>query len=456
MNMADGGTGEFDTTYSEVEELFRKGLPKDDAARKQSPPNDHDCPKHGIALYYEKISEEDATVLRQMLSTGPAVRKLYISKMSLAAFRTAFDELEVSSKLENVYFGVDCQREDFSINLSVAFGRLWSLELSCHNVGSGFAKELARYIQESESLTKMVIWDSCGGDKGAAIIIKALRKNRTLKKFTLAEMELSPDMLITFAEMLATNSTLKQLDVRTACSVKKDKVSWLLQRNRYADVFKRLDITWPEQLLPELAVLVRSQACCSELAVSVASIVDDEALRKFSEAVATDTKIRDLCVYFVKATDDGTGSALEDTLKKRHDAVDEREDRDGAIEDTVDALCDGIAPGKRMRIHRDISSNKRVKHDNQRQLVGILGAVKKNRSIRKFAISTELVTPEMATSLSELLAVNQTLTHVQVCIIQEISSNDADTIRRGLRKNSTLTHFNVSSEENESVTNLKR
>ncbi|KAH7976613.1 hypothetical protein HPB52_017010 [Rhipicephalus sanguineus] len=493
--MADGGTAEPDTTDREVKKLYRKGLRKDDAARMQTRLQKvgPDCLEPGATLHYEEMSEKDATILRRMLSTGPPVRKLCTGKMSPAAFRTAFDELEVSSELETVYFTVDCKSEDLGINLSAAFGRLWSLELRCDNVGSGFAKELARYIQENESLAEMVIWNSCGGDKGAATIITALRKNRTLKKFTLAEMELSPEMLIAFAEMLATNSTLKRLDIRSACPVKRDEVLWLLQRNRYAGVFKRLDIVWPEQLFSELAVLVRSQACCSELAVSVASIVDDEALRKFSDAVATDTKLRDLYVYPGKAileeydnTDDATGDIddeleitvdecenadsenegredksadtkhePDDTVEEHEDAVDERENRDGAIEDTVDSLADGVAPGKRKRRVRGIQSKKRVIYDKERQLVSILDAVMKNRSIRKFHMLTELVTAEVATSLSELFAVNQTLTHIHVCSLRVIFYKDVETILRGLRKIYTLTPRGVYAETIESRIQLE-
>ncbi|KAL1448136.1 hypothetical protein MTO96_044147 [Rhipicephalus appendiculatus] len=461
---------------SDVKKLFRKGLRKVDAKRKQARLRKHNpaCLRPGENLYYETIAEKDATVLRRMLSTGPAVGMLSIGNISLNAFRTAFDELEACAELEIVYLGVDCEGEDLSIDLSAAFGRLDSLELSCHNAGRGFAKELARYIQENESLTELVIWDSCGGDEGATAIIKALGRNRSLEKFTLAEMELSPKMLLAFAEMLATNSTLKLLDIKSACAVEKDRVVWLLTRNRYVDVFKRLEIEWPDQLLRELAALVRSKACYSKLSVSVASIADEEALRVFCDAVAADTKLRELFINENECEDrddesgdtedenedadegrDDTESKLVDTVEEREDAVDEPEDRDGAVEDTVAALADGVSPTKRKRTLRGRLLSKRMKHDNERQLVSIIDAVKGNRSIRKFYMGAELVTPEMATSLSELFAVNQTLTHVHVCSSREMSSSDVDTILRGLRKNYTMTALGVYSKTNESRTYLE-
>ncbi|KAL3198178.1 hypothetical protein MRX96_014518 [Rhipicephalus microplus] len=272
----------------DVMELFHRGLRQDDVERKEDCFKKHNttCLRSGENLYYETISENDATVLRQMLKTGPSVGMLSISDISLNAFRIAFDELRPRSELQIVHLEVNCQGEDLSIDLSAAFAKLDSLELRCHKIGSGFAKEVARYIEWSDSLQEIVIWERCGGDEGAARIIKAIGRNHTLKKFALAEMELSPKMLITFAEMLATSSTLELLDISSACATEKDKVSWLLSRRRYINVFKTLEMKWSDWLLSELGTLIRNEACRSKVSVSLGSIADESALQNFWDAVA--------------------------------------------------------------------------------------------------------------------------------------------------------------------------
>nr|XP_037272902.1 uncharacterized protein LOC119164799 [Rhipicephalus microplus] len=136
---------------------------------------------------------------------------------------------------------------------------------SCENPGTRFAKDVADYIRQNKSLRDLVIWDSSGGDEGAAALAKALVANDTLTTFSLGDVELSSDTLIIFAKMLATNSALESVNLSQVRPLEKDQVCWLMSQKWYAGVFKRLDIAWPEQLLPELAILIRREACCPSL-----------------------------------------------------------------------------------------------------------------------------------------------------------------------------------------------
>ncbi|KAL3198181.1 hypothetical protein MRX96_014521 [Rhipicephalus microplus] len=403
------------------------------------------CLRSGENLYYETISEKDATVPPANVENRTIVGMLSISDISLNAFMIAFDELRPRSKLQIVYLEVDWQGEGLGIDLSAVFAKLDSLELRCHNIGSGFAKEVARYIEGSDSLQEIVISERCGGDEGAARIIKAIGRNHTLKKFALAEMELSSKMLITFTEMLATSSTLELLDISSACATEKDKVSWLLSRRRYINVFKRLEIKWSNRLLSELGTFIRNQASRSKVSVSFGSIADERAVRHFCDAVTSDKKLRELFIHenkYRNAYDESGGTEDENEDEEREDTVDAREDAAGKLARRVD-------PVKRKRTLRKRLGSKCTRNDNERHLASIFDAVKENCSIRKFYMGTDLVTSEMATSLSELFAVNRTLTHVHVCSFQEISPSDVDTVLRGLQKTYNLNPLGVHTKTNQ-------
>ncbi|KAL3198177.1 hypothetical protein MRX96_014517 [Rhipicephalus microplus] len=90
-----------------------------------------------------------------------------------------------------------------------------------------------------------------------------------------------------------------------------------------------------------------------------------------------------------------------------------------------------------------------MKNDNERPLARIIDAMKENCSIRKFFMGTDSVTSEMATSLSELFAVNRTLTHVRVGSFREISPSDVDTVLRGLQKTYNLDPLGVHLKTNQ-------
>ncbi|XP_054925143.1 uncharacterized protein [Dermacentor andersoni] len=420
--MADAVINEGHTQDTDVKEFLRKGLQRLRPFDEVNPTGvTHESMQQGADLEYtEKLSDKDAGVLRRLLSSGTSVRKLCIFEISHGAFKIAFHNLEECPSLQEVLFlHVDCKGKDLGIHLCGAFKNLRSLDLRCDNTGSGFAKEIARYIHENKSLRELSLWNSCGGDEGAAALIEVLTMNETLKRFTLAAMELSSDTLIGFVKMLASNSTLELVDLFDVCPAEKDQVSRLLETDLYASAFTRLRILWPEQLLPQVTRLLRQQACNPELSVSVTSSVDEVVLREFFDAVAADTTLRMLHFY--------------------------------PSEDVFDALADGIASVvKRTKTLREICNLMRVQEGKERQLVNVLNALKENRSVTKFTMYTELLTAEIAASLSQLLAVNNTLNDVAICEYWGILPDQVETILQGLRKNYTLTGLMVSWDPDDS------
>ncbi|XP_075524798.1 uncharacterized protein LOC142557089 [Dermacentor variabilis] len=398
---------------AEVNDFFKKGLEHNDES---SNPvcSRSECSHRGSALEYDECSDKDAGVLRRMLTAGPPVKKLCIWEMSLDAFRTAFGDLEGCSSLgELQVFDIECAEEEFSVNLSGVFGRLCSLDLHCENIGTAFAKDIASFIRENRRLRDFRLWYSCGGDEGAAALIEALKVNNTLKRFALGQLQLSSETVIAFAKMLAVNSTLELVDLFDACFVEAEKVSALLEQDLYEQVFKRLRIVWTGQLLPLLTRLIHNKACWPEVSVCLSASADRDVLSEFFDAVATDTTIRALHFY--------------------------------PSDVTFDELADGIASvARRTTTLKRIENRVHVKRGNEQQLVKVLDALKENRSVTSFVMHVDLLTLEIATSLSELLAVNDTLNEISVCEHWGITADVVATILRGLRENYTVTHLMVS------------
>ncbi|KAH6922041.1 hypothetical protein HPB50_008033 [Hyalomma asiaticum] len=368
--------------------------------------------------YNDRISEQDAAILRRMLTSILPVRRLVICDISLAAFKVAFDNLEECPSLKLAFFSIDCEGNNMGTDISGALKGVQSFRLDCRNIGSQFPHDIASYTRQENSWKELFLSSTCGGDQGAAVIIEALADNKTLETFTLRDMTLSMDTLVRLAKMLESNSTLREVRLNDCCRVEKAKVSALLAEERYADIFKRIDIVWPEELLPELTMLIRREACSPRLTVKVSSSVDEGLLEDFFQAVAADKKLYSL--YF-----DDVGN-------------------------TFDALAHGIAfVVKRTKTLRELTNSMAVRHGEEHQLQCILDALKENRSINHFDMCTEMVTSEIATSLSGLLAVNDALMYINIGEDPDISASNVEIILQGLRSNYALTYLIFCSDEDD-------
>ncbi|XP_075524797.1 uncharacterized protein LOC142557088 [Dermacentor variabilis] len=395
---------------AEVNDFFEKGLEHNDESNDPACSRS-ECSHRGAALAYRECSDKEASVLRRMLTAGPPVRKLRIQQMSLRAFRTAFGRLKGRSSLEElqVLFIVCEEEEEFSVNFSGVLGRLRSLEFYCSNMSAAFAKDIANYLRENTTLRELTL-GCCGDDEVGADLIEALTVNNTLKVFTLARNRLSSETVMAFAKMLAVNSTLELVHLFDGCPVEAEKVSALLEEDLYEQVVRRLRIVWREQLVPELTRLIHNKACWPEVSVCLSASADRDVLSEFFDAVATDTTIRALHFYW--------------------------------CDDTFDELADGIASvARRTTTLKEINNCMRVKPGNEQQVAKVLDALKENRSVTSFVMYADSVTPEIASSLSELLAVNDTLNEISVCEEGEITDDILATLLRGMRENYTVTHL---------------
>ncbi|KAK8765288.1 hypothetical protein V5799_032124 [Amblyomma americanum] len=414
--MSEGSGKDCKPQEAAVEKLFNDGL----HAVKEFDPDADPSYRGGVALeYHNKLSVEEAGLLPFMLSTKTSVKKICIWEMPLSAFRAAFDKLQDWGSLEELQIlNIDCDVEDFDIDLSGAFKKLRVMDLHCEKMSSSFALHIANCLRESGSLQEFSLWYACGGDEGAALMAEALKVNNTLKKFTLSELTLTTQTLIAFAEALVVNTRLEMVDLFDTCPIDKEQVSFLFEKDLYSDVFKRIRILWQQDVLPELIRLLREDRHCSELSVSVTQSVEKDLLREFFDAVASNTTLRLLHFY--------------------------------PSDDCFEELADGIAYViERTVTLKEIQNLMHVATGSEQQLVRMLEALKVNRSVVNFTTYSKLLTPEIATSLSELLAVNESLTDVSVCEYWGITPEEVETILGGLRKNYTLTRIMVSWDGND-------
>ncbi|KAL1421552.1 hypothetical protein MTO96_022991 [Rhipicephalus appendiculatus] len=319
-----------------------------------------------------------------------------------AAFKIAFEDLEGCSSLEELHmFDIECDEQDFRVNLTGG---------NCH---------LCTRQQEAKGFHPRLLLR--GATRGAAAISEALESNDTLTRLTLADVKLSSETVVAFAKMLTANSTLEVVDFFDSCLMEAEKVSALLEQDLYKDVFKRLRILWTEELLPVLTGLIRRKACWHELSVRVSASVDRDILREFFDAVAEDTTATLLHFY-----------PNEDT--------------------TFDELADGIASvAKSTKTLKRIQNLMHVTRGNEQQLINVMEALKENRSVTSFNMHADELTPELATSLSELLAANDTLNEVLVCEYFGITEDILATILEGLRQNYTVTLLMVSWDPDDGI-----
>ncbi|KAH6922259.1 hypothetical protein HPB50_011331 [Hyalomma asiaticum] len=412
--MAHSTNGTADILDIEVRQFFQKGL-------ELYGMNGHNNParltpaikKYGADLTYRnELSIGDAQLLRQMLSTGPRVRKLHLHRTMYEAFRVAFHHRGECDSLKEVHFGlVDCSGRDLGISRCGLFGRLHSLHLSCINTGSAFAEDIASYIKQNKLLRELGLSGSCGGVEGVAILIATLTENDTLKKFSLAEVRLPSDSLIAFAKMLASNSALELVDLTGVCPVEKNQVTSLLSEELYSGVFKRLKICWPVQLISEVTELIRKERCCPQLYVNFAGAGAQDDLQCFFENVFEDKLLYGLHVEFTE----------------------------GIFLDVVDDIVCGVESTTLFELSFVI----RGPCNHNGELISILEAFRKNFSITKLSISTGVLMPNTAMAVSELLARNRVLNHVAISDHQGFSSADVKTITKGLRKNYRLISLDI-------------
>ncbi|KAH6922262.1 hypothetical protein HPB50_011334 [Hyalomma asiaticum] len=385
--------------------------------------------KYGVELSYEDlmITEKDfqsdnlihhAVTLAKTLSTGPPVRKLRIDDIGLAEFRAAFHTQVECPSLKELYIEfVVCECVPLRLSECAAFQNLCSLHLCAINPDGTYAEEFARYIAQNKCLRKLTLGISCCDDEGIALLIEALKVNDTLEIFYLCDNALTYDNLISFSKVMASNSTLEVVGLHYMCTEDEDKLPFYSDQELLGSVFNRLDITWPWPH-PRLTALIREHGCAPRLQVSVHSLARNEDIQQLFEALAQVTTLRELHLKGIDSRHDAYTHGIAYLLKR---SASLREIIIWTLEDWY----------------------------TEHSLINIVDALKKNRSVTKFQTEAEELTPRMATSLSELLAVNSTLNDVTIFIDGFLSPAQVQTIEKAFETNYTLTKLDFGQGEDE-------
>ncbi|KAK8765284.1 hypothetical protein V5799_032120 [Amblyomma americanum] len=424
----------------DIEKLFNEGLKLDGRevclyCQADGRVADPIC-REGVVLEYIKdVSTEEARMLRHICAKAP-VKAITISSISLSALRTAFDSAEGWESLEELkILDIDCGGEDFIIDFSGVLQNLRVLHLESETVPCSFAKTIVNYLQENKSLQRLTLRYSCNGDEAAATIAEALAVNDTLKWLTLIpdEEPLTAKTLVAFAKALTINSTLELVDLSQGCTIEEAQVSSLFEQDIYTDVFKRILITWKQEFLPQLTKLVRENRHYPQVSVAVTTSVDKDLLREFLEAVGSSPRLRALHFY------DSSGCFDEHA-------------------DDVIELVKRTTALKEIHILKDPLNCMEEGYGRERELVRMLDALKENRCVTTFIMQASLSKPETAVSLSELLAVNDTLSEVAILDASEIGDMYG-IILQGLRQNYTLTRLTLTVnpfEDEQSVAEMRK
>ncbi|KAH6922261.1 hypothetical protein HPB50_011333 [Hyalomma asiaticum] len=370
--------------------------------------------KYGVELKYEEsLSDKDAAMLRKILGSAHPVRKLSLSEISLSAFKAAFHNPDKCPSLREVHVGfIDCHRKTLDLTECGVLQSVCSLHLGSDNTGPAFADDVASYIRQNESLRELSISHSCGGDRGVATLVEALRTNDTLKRFSLGDMELSSDTLVIFATMLTSNFALELVNLTNTFPVEEDKVLFVAEDEFYAGVFQRLQIQWPERLLPDLTDLLSKEEGCPLLSVVVTNSASIPVVWKFFLALSEVKTLREL---YLNAGDDISSAFTVGIVR-------------------VFMLTTTL---------RVVAISTCVRAEKGHYLTRMLQALRTNRSVTKFKIEASALTPQIATSLSELLAVNSTLNQVTILAYRTMSPAESETIVNALKSNYILTRLDV-------------
>lgn len=388
---------------------------------------DCDVTTRPLSLEYgDKLSEEEARILRHILVTNTSVKKLTIWDVSLNVFRTVFEGLEEPLSLEELcVLCVDCEGQDFCMRLSGMFRNLRVLDLRCDgqasrntsNDGGGLASSIADLLRDNMALQELSLWCGEFGDAGCSVLAEVLKTNGTLKKLHIVDETLTSNTVVAFAETLVVNAALEMVHLFEV-DMREEDVSFLFEEDKYADTFKRLYILWRQKFLPQLTRLLREDRHCSDVSVDVTESVSADLLQDFLDAVAENKTVRMLHFY-------PSGN-------------------------TFDALADGLVSVLRRTTTITCIQNL-MRAEDGKALVKVLDALKDNHSVTDFMMMAEILTPEICRSLSEVLATNKTLTSVSICEYYGIGAEDLRVILEGLRVNYTVTQLMVAWDPDDDV-----
>lgn len=407
-----------------VREFLRRGLTARTSSSfdsDSSPDQDEDTSTRTARLLYgDKLTEDEARTLRLILETNISVKELTLWYASMSILRVIFEDSEKPLALEELgLLYVDCEGHDFCLHIRDVFSNLRVLDVRCRNQapckttgdGGGLIRTIADFLLHNSTLQELALWSDNLGDAGAQVLAQALTTNGTLKKLEILDgTQLTSKSVLTFANALVVNSTLELVDLSDV-DMQEEDVLLLCGEDRYADTFRRVYTVWRQQFLPQLTKLLRENRHWSDVSVKVTASVRVDLLEDFFSALAENNTVRTLHFY-------PSGK-------------------------TFDALADGLAHVlRRTSTITTIRNLMRVEEDG-RALAKVISALTDNSSVTDFTMVADVLTPDICSSLSELLIINKTLTSVNICECEKIAAEDMRVILGGLSENYTLTDVTV-------------
>ena len=124
--------------------------------------------------------------------------------------------LRVNARLKELYIGYCHIQSSDSVHLAKALEentttQLQTLWLGCNPIGSEGAVTFANMLATNKSLTELNMWGCSIQGEGAVCLAKAMEKNSSVTEFDISRTPISTEGAVAFARMLKKNQCLKKL-----------------------------------------------------------------------------------------------------------------------------------------------------------------------------------------------------------------------------------------------------
>ena len=166
------------------------------------------------------LSSDSVQLIVDGLSRNTSLEKLHMSSSNFSSesvFQLA-SVLRVNTRLKELNIGQCNIQSSDSVHLAKALEenittQLQTLGLHFNPIGSEGSVAFADMLATNKSLTELNMRECSIWGEGVVCLAKAFEKNSTLKKFSITHNPIGSEGAVAFAGMLATNKSLTELDM---------------------------------------------------------------------------------------------------------------------------------------------------------------------------------------------------------------------------------------------------
>lgn len=366
-----------------------------------------------LTIEYDELQPEDVQALRSLLQTSTHLKKLSLTGIDSESIMAAINDLEGSCSLEELHiFGIENLEGRFSLTFTGVLKNLRVLSLACCDVKSECAVSIAKHLVGNTALKEVCLSSNDIGKAGALALADALRENSSLEMLDISSNDLASGTLLAFADALNVNTMLKTLRLLEV-DLSDEQSDQLFETDCFKGIFQRVHIVWRLGRMEELCRILLADAHQPMLSLQLDGDVTPAAIDALFSALSLNKTVTKLHFYSEDHLIPAFGKRLADFLK------------------TNDSV-------------RWVQT---LMHARSEELVvDILEALKHNRTVSYYQGYTDLITPDIASTVRELLTVNDVLNELMLCDHYAVEPDILGVILEGLRENKTLVNLHIAWE----------